>query len=151
MRENSGEPRCASSSQYRQTLIDRFAWPKANAQLALEKSQLLTGVRNDIEWVVLLVAGTCWRLMLFPSAYKSSAADALLAERDRIGGSHRMTDDIIEYVVTAPPLHAWLVLNRTQCSIRNPFRPGPPARLVRGDTNAYGWCTRYVYDGSYCL
>ena len=32
------------------------------------------------------------------SAYKSSAADSLLAERGRIDSSHRMTDDILQYV-----------------------------------------------------
>lgn len=31
------------------------------------------------------------------SAYKSSTADALLAERGRIESSHRMTDDVLEY------------------------------------------------------
>ena len=34
-----------------------------------------------------------------PSAYKSSAADSLLAERGRIDSSHRMTDDMLEYVL----------------------------------------------------
>ncbi len=34
----------------------------------------------------------------FRSAYKSSAADSLLAERGRIDSSHRMTDDMLEYV-----------------------------------------------------
>ncbi|KAF8846113.1 V-snare-domain-containing protein [Paxillus ammoniavirescens] len=51
---------------------------KTNAQHALEQANLLTGVRNDID------------------AYKSSAADSLLAERGRIDSSHRMTDDILE-------------------------------------------------------
>ena len=37
-------------------------------------------------------------LMLYYSAYKSSAADSLLAERGRIDSSHNMTDDIIEFV-----------------------------------------------------
>lgn len=32
------------------------------------------------------------------SAYKSSAADSLLAERGRIDSSHQMTDDILQYV-----------------------------------------------------
>ena len=32
------------------------------------------------------------------SAYKSSAADSLLAERDHINSSHRMTDDMLAYV-----------------------------------------------------
>ena len=36
--------------------------------------------------------------MLYHSAYKSSAADSLLAERNRIDSSHSMTDDIIEFV-----------------------------------------------------
>ncbi|KAF9225541.1 V-snare-domain-containing protein [Gyrodon lividus] len=51
---------------------------KTNVQHALEQANLLTGVRNDID------------------AYKSSAADSLLAERGRIDSSHRMTDDILE-------------------------------------------------------
>ncbi|KAL9716438.1 protein transport protein gos1 [Leucoagaricus gongylophorus] len=50
---------------------------KANAHTALDKANLLSGVRNDID------------------AYKSSAADSLLAERGRIDNSHRMTDDIL--------------------------------------------------------
>jgi len=55
-----------------------FRRTKANAQHALEQANLLTGVRNDID------------------AYKSSAADALLAERGRIDSSHRMTDDLLD-------------------------------------------------------
>ncbi|KAF8640357.1 hypothetical protein AX17_000028 [Amanita inopinata Kibby_2008] len=51
---------------------------KSNAQNALDQANLLSGVRNDID------------------AYKSSAADALLAERGRIDSSHRMTDDILQ-------------------------------------------------------
>ncbi|KAF8808129.1 V-snare-domain-containing protein [Phlegmacium glaucopus] len=51
---------------------------KANAKHALDQANLLSGVRNDID------------------AYKSSAADSLLAERGRIDSSHSMTDDIIE-------------------------------------------------------
>ena len=39
-----------------------------------------------------------WLIELAQSAYKSSAADSLLAERGRIDSSHRMTDDILEYV-----------------------------------------------------
>ncbi|KAI0094466.1 V-snare-domain-containing protein [Irpex rosettiformis] len=50
---------------------------KTNVQLALDQANLLTGVRNDID------------------AYKSSAADSLLAERDHIDSSHRMTDDML--------------------------------------------------------
>ncbi|TFK77436.1 V-snare-domain-containing protein [Pluteus cervinus] len=51
---------------------------KASVKQALDQMNLLSGVRNDID------------------AYKSSAADALLAERGRIDSSHRMTDDILE-------------------------------------------------------
>jgi len=51
---------------------------KANVKKALDKANLLKGVRNDID------------------AYKSSAADSLLAERSRIDHSHRMTDDVLE-------------------------------------------------------
>ncbi|KAH8099841.1 V-snare-domain-containing protein [Cristinia sonorae] len=50
---------------------------KTNVQHALDKANLLTGVRNDID------------------AYKSSAADSLLAERGHIDNSHRMTDDML--------------------------------------------------------
>jgi len=51
---------------------------KANVKHALDQVNLLSGVRNDID------------------AYKSSAADSLLAERNRIDSSHSMTDNIIE-------------------------------------------------------
>jgi len=51
---------------------------KGNVQTALDHANLLSGVRNDID------------------AYKSSAADSLLAERGRIDSSHRMTDDTIQ-------------------------------------------------------
>ncbi|KAH7886044.1 V-snare-domain-containing protein [Phlebopus sp. FC_14] len=55
-----------------------FGRTRANIKHAVEQASLLTGVRNDID------------------AYKSSAADSLLAERGRIDSSHRMTDDILE-------------------------------------------------------
>ncbi|CAA7264833.1 unnamed protein product [Cyclocybe aegerita] len=51
---------------------------KTNTKHALDQANLLSGVRNDID------------------AYKSSAADSLLAERGRIDSSHRMTDDILQ-------------------------------------------------------
>ncbi|KAF9531934.1 hypothetical protein CPB83DRAFT_848054 [Crepidotus variabilis] len=51
---------------------------KANVKHAIDQATLLSGVRNDID------------------AYKSSAADSLLAERGRIDSSHRMTDDVLE-------------------------------------------------------
>ncbi|KAI0931503.1 hypothetical protein AcW2_000379 [Taiwanofungus camphoratus] len=50
---------------------------KTNVQSALDQANLLSGVRNDID------------------AYKSSAADSLLAERGHIDNSHRMTDDVL--------------------------------------------------------
>ncbi|KAI0363617.1 V-snare-domain-containing protein [Pilatotrama ljubarskyi] len=50
---------------------------KGNVKAALEQANLLSGVRNDID------------------AYKSSAADSLLAERGHIDNSHRMTDDML--------------------------------------------------------
>jgi Golgi SNAP receptor complex protein 1 len=51
---------------------------KANVKHAFNQATLLSGVRNDID------------------AYKSSAADSLLAERGRIDSSHQMTDDILQ-------------------------------------------------------
>jgi len=50
---------------------------KTNVHAALDKANLLTGVRSDID------------------AYKSSNADMLLAERGRIDSSHQMTDEIL--------------------------------------------------------
>ncbi|KAF5323546.1 hypothetical protein D9611_005612 [Ephemerocybe angulata] len=58
--------------------VREFNRTKSNVKNALDQANLLSGVRNDID------------------AYKSSAADSLLAERGRIDSSHRMTDDIIE-------------------------------------------------------
>ncbi|KAF7337489.1 Golgi SNAP receptor complex member 1 [Mycena sanguinolenta] len=51
---------------------------KASVKSALDHANLLSGVRNDID------------------AYKSSAADSLLAERGRIDSSHSMTDAMLE-------------------------------------------------------
>jgi len=51
---------------------------KANVQQAIDQSNLLSGVRNDID------------------AYKSSAAESLLAERSRIDGSHAIADEMLE-------------------------------------------------------
>lgn len=78
---------------------------------ALDQANLLSGVRNDIEQVVIvslmvrLINHSC-------SAYKSSAADSLLAERGRIDSSHRMTDDIIEYVYKPLDMCAFRLSNR---------------------------------------
>ncbi|KAF9041835.1 V-snare-domain-containing protein [Hymenopellis radicata] len=51
---------------------------KASVKNAMDQANLLSGVRNDID------------------AYRSTAADSLLAERGRIDSSHHMTDTIIE-------------------------------------------------------
>ncbi|KAI6012407.1 V-snare-domain-containing protein [Pisolithus orientalis] len=85
----SNNPRTSPPSQSMSRAIQRhrevyqdylreFHRTKGNVKQALEQADLLAGVRNDID------------------AYKSSTADALLAERGRIDSSHRMTDDILE-------------------------------------------------------
>ncbi|KAK7063992.1 Golgi SNAP receptor complex member 1 [Favolaschia claudopus] len=51
---------------------------KGSVKAALDHANLLSGVRNDID------------------AYKSSAADSLLAERGRIDSSHTMTDAMLD-------------------------------------------------------
>ncbi|KAI6047874.1 V-snare-domain-containing protein [Pisolithus marmoratus] len=61
-----------------QDYLREFHRTKGNVKQALEQTDLLAGVRNDID------------------AYKSSTADALLAERGHIDSSHRMTDDILD-------------------------------------------------------
>ncbi|KAI0308269.1 v-SNARE protein [Multifurca ochricompacta] len=55
-----------------------FRRTKANVQAAIDQANLLSGVRNDID------------------AFKSSAAEALLAERGRIDSSHQMIDETLE-------------------------------------------------------
>ncbi|EJD03550.1 v-SNARE protein [Fomitiporia mediterranea MF3/22] len=50
---------------------------KTNVKAALDRANLLSGVRNDID------------------AYKSSAAESLLTERGHIDNSHQMADDIL--------------------------------------------------------
>ncbi|OSX67099.1 hypothetical protein POSPLADRAFT_1042372 [Postia placenta MAD-698-R-SB12] len=60
-----------------QDYVREFRRTKTNVQAALDQANLLSGVRNDID------------------AYRSSAADSLLAERGHIDSSHRMTDDIL--------------------------------------------------------
>jgi len=66
--------------RHREVLSDYerdYTRTKANTKAALDRANLLSGVRNDID------------------AYKSSAAEALLSERGHIDNSHRMTDDIL--------------------------------------------------------
>lgn len=69
---------------------------QANAQIALDQANLLSGVRNDIECVSSSSSPFICHSFCFISAYKSSAADSLLAERGRIDSSHRMTDDMLQ-------------------------------------------------------
>ncbi|KAG5652439.1 hypothetical protein H0H81_004983 [Sphagnurus paluster] len=67
---------------------------KTSVKSALEQANLLSGVRNDIEYVEHMAH--LFTTLRISSAYKSSAADSLLAERGRIDSSHRMTDDVLE-------------------------------------------------------
>ncbi|KAJ2931894.1 hypothetical protein H1R20_g5200, partial [Candolleomyces eurysporus] len=85
--ELSSKPELLSTSMLRaiqrhrelhQDNVRELKRTKGNVKSALDQATLLSGVRNDID------------------AYKSSAADSLLAERGRIDSSHRMTDDIID-------------------------------------------------------
>lgn len=76
---------------------------QGNVQAAVDQANLLSGVRNDIESVSALSVSSA-RVYLIPgfflsSAYKSSAAEALLAERGRIDSSHQMIDDTLEYAL----------------------------------------------------
>jgi hypothetical protein len=48
--------------------------------------------------------------LILISAYKSSSADMLLAERGRIDNSHQMTDDILAYV-RAPYFFLTILIN----------------------------------------
>ena len=75
---------------------------QANVQAAVDQANLLSGVRNDIESVFLrfyLLSAS--KLLL--RAYKSSAAEALLAERGRIDSSHQMIDETLEYAYKSQP------------------------------------------------
>lgn len=69
---------------------------QANTQTALDQANLLSGVRNDIEYISSSSNPFNFHSFCFISAYKSTAADSLLAERGRIDSSHRMTDDILQ-------------------------------------------------------
>ncbi|KAF8506637.1 v-SNARE protein [Russula emetica] len=55
-----------------------FRRTKGNVQAAVDQANLLSGVRNDID------------------AYKSTAAESLLAERGRIDSSHQMIDSTLD-------------------------------------------------------
>ncbi|GJJ13238.1 hypothetical protein Clacol_007489 [Clathrus columnatus] len=55
-----------------------FSRTKKNVQSALDRANLLSNVRNDLD-----------------AYHRSSAAESLLAERGRIDNSHRMTDEIL--------------------------------------------------------
>ena len=77
-----------------------IAMRQGNVQAAVDQANLLSGVRNDIESVLpcqSLLPGLVYLTPEFlSSAYKSSAAEALLVERGRIDSSHQMMDDTIE-------------------------------------------------------
>jgi golgi SNAP receptor complex member 1 len=66
----------------------------------MERANLLTSVRNDIEFVVVTfyVHRSSYTHYSFSAYHRSSAADSLLAERGRVDSSHRMTDDLLGYV-----------------------------------------------------
>ncbi|KAF9015684.1 hypothetical protein BDQ17DRAFT_1341467 [Cyathus striatus] len=74
-------PMIRSIQRHREVLMDNsreLRRTKTSIKNALDQANLLSGVRNDID------------------AYRSSAADSLLAERGRIDSSHRMTDDVLQ-------------------------------------------------------
>lgn len=76
---------------------------QGNVQTAVDQANLLSGVRNDIESVLpcrSLLPELVYSIPKFlSSAYKSSAAEALLAERGRIDSSHQMIDATLEYAL----------------------------------------------------
>jgi golgi SNAP receptor complex member 1 len=76
---------------------------QGNVQAAVDHANLLSGVRNDIESVLPCQSLPPGLVYLTPkflsSAYKSSAAEALLVERGRIDSSHQMMDDTLEYAL----------------------------------------------------
>ncbi len=69
---------------------------QASVKNAMDQANLLSGVRNDIEYEFTTQTHSAGILIICHSAYRSTAADSLLAERGRIDSSHHMTDTIIE-------------------------------------------------------
>lgn len=66
-------------------------------------------------------------LTSFTSAYKSSAADSLLAERSRIDHSHRMTDDVLESDISRfypSPVLIYLIGKRTRRDLNSRNKAG---------------------------
>ena len=90
---------------------------------------LLSGVRNDIEYGYQnLPHGG--RADNHPfSAHKSSAADMLLAERGRIDSSHQMTDEILECVHS----HSVDESDPTNLRSRHPDKRTKPGRTFPGN------------------
>ena len=119
---------------------------QGNVQAAVDQANLLSGVRNDIESVLpcqSLLPGLVYLTPEFLfSAYKSSAAEALLVERGRIDSSHQMMDDTIEYVpsyfLVAP------TNRRLQSSSRDTRRVWASTLLTRCHTDAYGGSAQCV-------
>jgi Golgi SNAP receptor complex protein 1 len=77
---------------------------QGNVQATVDQANLLSGVRNDIESVLPCQSFLPGLAYLTPeflsSAYKSSAAEALLVERGHIDSSHQMMDATLEYAPT---------------------------------------------------
>ncbi|KAG8770127.1 hypothetical protein FRC12_004490 [Ceratobasidium sp. 428] len=72
-----------SAQMHREVMDDYvrdFGRTKVNVRGALDRANLLSNVRSDIDAY---------------KAARSSATDSLLAERGRIDSSHRMTDDVL--------------------------------------------------------
>ena len=68
-----------------------------DVKTAVDQATLLSGGRNDIECVNTVQNPGVYFSDSMLSAYKSSAAESLLAERGRIDDSHRMIDETLEY------------------------------------------------------
>lgn len=96
----------------------------------MDRANLLTNVRNDIEYVVVSLTHFIhvdWpTFMAFSSAYhRSSATDSLLAERGRIDDSHRMTDDLLGYIHIHATRYSIIVLT---CHIGKHMLPAMNSR-----------------------
>ena len=88
---------------------------QVNVQAAVDQVNLLSGVRNDIEFVFSLhhlrERLVCLECYILSSAYKSSAAETLLEERGRIDSSHLMIDATLECDSIHSPASSFLLTN----------------------------------------
>ncbi|THH21206.1 hypothetical protein EW146_g295 [Bondarzewia mesenterica] len=87
-KENPPSQSMMRAIQRHRDVYQDYAREFRRTKSALDQANLLSGVRNDID------------------AYKSSAADSLLAERGRIDSSHRMIDETLECVHIVNPFLA---------------------------------------------